>query len=347
MTRRVLIVGYGAFGVLHARAWSRLPGIALRVAEEDAAARERAVGDGLSQDDVFGDLELAMRDADVVDIVAPPDAHAMVAEMALSRGLPVLIEKPATRTLEEARRLAALARGVPVQVGMILRSHPLTDRARVLIDQGAIGRLVSMNGDFSGWKRMREDSSLIENDGVHFLDLMRHLAKARIVAVDAVANARLGGDVVDDIRIDMQHENGVAGELRLGLLRGGTVADSVVPGARTRKDLMLCGDKGILHLDFNASRLTRARVRYTESPGGWHPDPGECVIEDIDGATTVDLLKSAFAGFLETIDQGAPPCCGLEEGAIELAQVSEAIEAALGRGPRSYVTIEAEMEAAR
>ncbi len=339
MTRTVLIAGYGAFGALHAAAWSRLPGIALRVADAEAAARVRAVADGIAPEAVFADLAAAMAGADIVDIVTPPDAHVDVAEMALARGLPVLIEKPATRTLAEALRLQRLAHGIPVQIGLILRAHPLTLRARALLAEGAIGRLISMSGDFSGWKRTREDSSLVENDGVHFLDLMRHLAGSPIASIDAVGHARLGGALADDIRIDTIHASGVTGELRLGLVRGGTVADSVVPDAQTRKELMLCGDGGLLHLDFNRNRLTKAAVRYAATPGGWHPHPGALETEEMGDTSTVDLLRASFAAFLDTLDHGTPPLSGVAEGAVDLARVTDAIATALARGPRAPVNV--------
>jgi predicted dehydrogenase len=339
VTRTVLIAGYGAFGALHAAAWSRLPGIALRVADAEAAARARAVADEIAPEAVFADLAAAMAGADIVDIVTPPDAHVDVAEMALARGLPVLIEKPATRTLAEALKLRRLAKNNPVQVGLILRAHPLTIRARALLAEGAIGRLVSMCGDFSGWKRMREDSSLLENDGVHFLDLMRHLAGSAIASVDAAGHSRLGGSLADDIRIDTTHASGITGELRLGLVRGGTVADSVVPGAQTRKELTLCGDGGIVHLDFNRNRLTKAAVRYAATPGGWHPHPGALETEETGDTSTVDLLRASFAAFLDSLDHDAPPLCGIGEGAVELARVTDAIATALDRGPRAPVKV--------
>jgi len=339
MTRRILIVGYGAFGALHAAAWSRLPGVALRVADPDAGARDRAVADGIAATHVFGSVSEALRDADLVDIVSPPHSHADEAAMALRAGLPVLLEKPATRTRAEAARLADLAGAIPVQVNMILRAHPLSLRARELLTEGAIGRLVAMSGNFSGWKRMRADSSLIQNDGVHFLDLMRHLARSPIVGVDACATAHLGGPVADDIRIDTRHASGVRGELRLGLLRGGLVADSVVPGAMTRKELLLCGDGGILHLDYNRNRLTHAPARYALQPGGWHPVPGPLTTEDVPDLTTMSLLSSVFAAFLEALDKGAPPLCDLAEGAVELAGVTDAIAVSLARTARPFTPV--------
>ncbi len=347
MTRTVLIAGFGAFGALHAETWRDIPGITLRVVDADASARARAATFGIRHDAVFGDLDAALDGVDIVDVVTPPASHMQVALTALGHGLPVLIEKPATQTVAEARALCKAAGALSVQVGLILRAHPLTIRAHALLSEGAIGRLLTMSGDFSGWKRMRADSDLIENDGVHFLDLMRYFAASPIATLDATANARLGGARADDIRIETEHSNGIVGELRLGLLRGGEIADSVVPGAVTRKELTLCGDRGILHLDFNRDRLFHGTVTYGADAVGWRADPGKLEQIELPCVTPVSLLRTTFQRFLACVDEGQPPLCDLTQGAVELAEVCDAIAAALARGTRPPVLVAKAMEDAQ
>lgn len=346
MTRTVLIAGFGAFGALHAQAWRDVPGIALRVVDADEAAQVRAAAFGLPTAAIFADLNPALDGADIVDIVTSPATHMKVALAALDRNLPVLIEKPATPTAAVAYALRDASRQVSVQVGLILRAHPLTTRAHDGLKNGDIGRLLSMSGDFSGWKRMRADSDLVANDGVHFLDLMRHFAQSPISSLDATSHARLGGAHADDIRIEVRHANGITGDLRLGLLRGGEVADSVVPGAVTRKELMLCGDRGILHLDFNRNCLFHGTVTYSATSGGWRADPGKLERIDLPSVTPVALLRASFQRFLSCVDEGHLPLCDLSEGAVELAEVCAAVASALARDPRPHVSVAKVMEAA-
>lgn len=330
MTRTVLICGFGSFGALHAQAWRSLPDVHLRLAEPAEASRAKAVAAGFSPEDVLADATTAMRGADIVDIVSPPATHLPLAREALELGLPVLVEKPATQDVAGAEELVQAAGDIPVQIGLILRAHPLTLRARALIGQGAIGRVTGLWGDFSGWKRMRADSSLLLNDGVHFLDLMRHLTGSQIVGVDVAAWSRLGS-VTDDIRIDTVDADGLAGELRLGLPRGGEVADSVVPGAVTRKALTVVGSDGVLTLDFNRNRLFHGRAAYAPSEGGWSVEPGALTWEASLSVTTVSLLRDSFATFLSALDHGTPVLCDAREGALELARVCAAVEHAMAR----------------
>lgn len=330
--RSVLICGFGAFGMLHAKVWRDYdPSVRLMVSDPSEAARGMAIASGVEPALVAEEPTSLMRQAAVVDVVAPPAYHLPLALQALSLGKPVLLEKPAVRSLGEAQTLVQAARTVPVQVGLVLRCHPLVRRACELLETGAIGKLLLMEGDFSGWKRMRADSSLIENDGVHFIDLMRHFAGAPVSAVDAAFARHLDPAVVDDIRIDLAFGNGIEGRLRLGVLAGGLSEDGFVPGALTSKSLRLVGTAGNLVLDFNANRLFHGTVEYRRSPGGFDVVPQGLTSEAAIGATPVFLLARSFAIFGAALDGGGPVMCDPHEGALEMARVIEGLEACASR----------------
>lgn len=84
------------------------------------------------------------RGIDAVLIATPDHHHAIAARMAMERGLHVYVQKPLTRTVAEARHLAALARAKPglvTQMGN--QGHSGDDGRRVveLIRGGAIGKV--------------------------------------------------------------------------------------------------------------------------------------------------------------------------------------------------------------
>ena len=74
----------------------------------------------------FPDLESLIDAVDVVDIVTPTSTHFELASRAIRRGKHLFIEKPLTRTVEEAEMLIKLSRnyGVKVQVGHVERFNP-------------------------------------------------------------------------------------------------------------------------------------------------------------------------------------------------------------------------------
>lgn len=344
MAESVLICGFGAFGELHARAWRRLvPDIALMVADPSETALVRAGQLGIAADNLASDPAALMDRAGIVDIVAPPAFHLPLALAALGAGKPVMIEKPAVKTVSEARQLLRAASSIPVQIGLVLRAHPLVAEAARLLDAGAIGDLLAMEGDFSGWKRMRADSSLVENDGVHFLDLMRHFAGSHATEVEARSLSLLDPHVEDDICIELGFANGVRGRLRLGVLVAGEVEDGFVPGALTTKRLTLIGRSGNMVIDFNRNRLTRSAVSYTRSQGGHDVAPQAVSTQAALGATAEALLSRSFALFLDAVRGGKPVMCDARQGALELASTLAAIDKALARQARMPQSIEGDL----
>lgn len=326
MDDAVLICGFGAFGQVHAEGWRRaVPGVRLLACDPDAGARAVAASMGLATDDIAAGPEDLIEAAGIVDIVAPPELHMPLARLALAAGKPVLIEKPAVASVAEAEDLARLARDVPVQIGHVLRCHPLALRARAMLAEGAIGRLLRLEGDFSGWKRMRADSGLIGNDGVHFLDLMRHFAGSPIIGVDLHETHVLSPGIADDLRITLGFSGGISGSLRLGVLVAGGREDGFVPGALTEKRLVLIGDAGNLSLDFNAGTLRHARVTYARRGDGFAVTPGRVMQETALGVTPASLLARSFTIFRAALRGEGPVMCDVAEGAQEIARVIQAL----------------------
>jgi len=341
-SRNVLLCGFGAFGAQHAAAWKKIEGTTLSVCEPDEGGRARAIAAGIPEERVIAEIDAGLEGADLVDIVATPGAHLDLCRKALKAGKPIMVEKPAARTVKDADDLAGLVdrHALPVQVGMILRCHPLTVRAVDMLAEGVIGDLKAIEGEFCGWKRMRPDASLVENDGVHFLDLMRYLAGKPIAALDAEGRTYLGGEAPDDISVSLRLGNDICATLRLGVVAGGDIDDPFVPGAVTRKTLRLVGTGGIVELDFNRNRLFHAPVEYRRSPGGWTPAPGDMLWRQVRGASPVELIATTARHFLAALDGSRDVLCNVEQGTQETTRVFAAIETALQRQAPPMIAVE-------
>lgn len=75
---------------------------------------------------VFNELQDLLKQVDAVSIVTPTLYHAKIAETCITNDIHVFIEKPITKTLEEAERLLVLSKekDVMIQVGHIERLNP-------------------------------------------------------------------------------------------------------------------------------------------------------------------------------------------------------------------------------
>lgn len=337
----VLVCGYGAFGARHAAAWSRL-GARVLVSDPSEESRAQAEADGFSADAISADLTAFLSHADCVAIVTPPSTHLALTKQALAAGKPVLLEKPAVPTLDEAHALmdAQQRSGCLVQVNLLLRAHPMTKRALEVLQNGDLGNLILMEGRFCGWKRRHLNVTLEENDGVHFLDLMRLFAGASITQIGAQAITLPGHDAADDLSLTTLHANGIAGRLALGLMIPGSALDAFVPGAQTDKVLKLVGDQGCLTLDYNANRLTFQSVRFDQMETTIDVIPSTSWNEAFPDATPDQLLENSARALLATIKDGAAPMISLNDGALEIARVLAAIPTAQKIACASQVPIE-------
>lgn len=141
-----MVAGGGAFGKEHLAALRKIGGIGLAVAETRHEERRRlAAMFSLADDDADAFALLDRFRPDGVIVATPVAAHVPLAERALQRDVPVLVEKPVAPDSAAMARLceAAAESGAFLQPGHIMRfsaSH------RLLLDtlrQGEIGRLLS------------------------------------------------------------------------------------------------------------------------------------------------------------------------------------------------------------
>jgi predicted dehydrogenase len=170
-------------GRLHARVFSEMPGVRL-VGVVDASsetAADTAETYGCKAFDRVEDVQSLVR---AVTIAVPTAFHADVAEPLLSRGIACLIEKPITKTVQEAKRVVAAAKagGAVVQVGHIERFNPAIramDRLEVRPGFIEVTRISPMT-----FRSI--DVGVVLDMMIHDIDIVLRLAGSPVEHVDAV-----------------------------------------------------------------------------------------------------------------------------------------------------------------
>ncbi len=116
------VVGVGRLGAEHARVYSEIKGASLvGVADKiEVRAKEIARKWGTKS---FRDYSSLFGKIEAVSIAVPTDVHYKTAKAFLERGVHVLLEKPITQTLSQAKKLISLSerKKVILQVGHIER----------------------------------------------------------------------------------------------------------------------------------------------------------------------------------------------------------------------------------
>ena len=199
---KVLVVGAGNMGASHARAYHKLEGYSVAGivtrSEASRAPLTESLGGGIAGFDDF-DTALAEVQPEVVSINTYPETHEEFAIKALNTGAHVFMEKPIAETVESAQKIVDLAREKDrkLVIGYILRVHPswikFIEIARTLgnplvmrmnLNQQSKGRMWDVH------RNLMNSMSPIVDCGVHYVDVMCQMTRAKPVRVSAIG-ARL------------------------------------------------------------------------------------------------------------------------------------------------------------
>ncbi|MBJ6121971.1 oxidoreductase [Sphingomonas mollis] len=176
---RVGLIGYGFSGkTFHAPLIASVPGLTLAaVASSDAAKVRADFPDVVVHADPLA--LIAAGDIDLVVVATPNDTHAPLARAAISAGRNIVVDKPFTLDLDEARDLLALAAAHGVLLSVFHNRRWDSDflTIRAAIDGGVVGDVTHFESHYDRFRptvrdRWRERAGV--GSGVWF-DLGPHL----------------------------------------------------------------------------------------------------------------------------------------------------------------------------
>ncbi len=158
-TLKVALVGYGFVGkVFHAPLIQATPGLALHAVVSRDAAKVQADWPGMQ---VTPDAHAMFADPaiDLVVIASPNDTHASLAIAALAQGKHVVVDKPFTITVAEAREVIAVAERADRFVSVFQNRRWDADflTLRRLFEQDALGRIAEFHSHFDRFRPVVQD----------------------------------------------------------------------------------------------------------------------------------------------------------------------------------------------
>ena len=198
------IIGCGMMGQEHLRNIALLPGASVtRIFEPDDAMAQGSLALAPGAQRAASLEEVVMSpDVDCLLIASPNFCHAeQLQTIAALRPLPLLLEKPACTTLEDAQALAELGRRYPAPIWVAMEYRympPVTRLAEEVHSQAHTGPVTMITirehrfpflvkvGDWNRFNRYT-GGTLVEKC-CHFFDLMRHLTQSEPVRVYASAS---------------------------------------------------------------------------------------------------------------------------------------------------------------
>ncbi len=194
---------------------------------------------------------------DFVTIVTPNFAHFAPAMMALDYGFHVVIEKPITFSMDEAKQLKQKLdeTGLTLCLTHTYSGYPMVKHAKAMVKEGKLGKIRKVWVEYAqGWlsklseregnaqAAWRTDpkksgkSSVMGDIGTHAAHLAEYITGSKISDVCAELNTMVEGRLLDDDgSVMLKFDNGAKGVL---------MASQVAAGEENNLKIRIYGEKG-------------------------------------------------------------------------------------------------------
>jgi predicted dehydrogenase len=269
-------------------------------------------------------------DVDLVVIASPNETHAPLAELAMRAGRNVVVDKPFTITLGEARNLAAVAREQKVILSVFQNRRWDSDFLTIqdAIRRDLVGRIVVFESRFDRFRpevrdRWREipgpGAGLLYDLGPHLIDQTLLLFGIPDSVQATLAKQRRGARTDDFVQVVLRYGEMVATLQAGSLVSGGTARFSVH------------GDRASVVKQKPDVQEDQLRASVLPGAPDWGLDPDDAVLYD--GATgDTRALKAArgdqrgyYIALRETLHGKAPNPVPPEQGATVMAIIEAAL----------------------
>jgi predicted dehydrogenase len=298
------VVGVGYLGKFHAEKYAASPKAKLLGVVDIDATRAKEVARQVGAPALTDYRELFGR-VKCVSVAVPTRLHFQVARDFIEAGIDVLVEKPLTADIAQARELvdAARSQGVILQVGHLERFNPAIRRLEGIINEPKFVECHRL----APFVERGTDVDVVLDLMIHDIDVIASLVRSEIKRVEAV-----GVPVLTD-KPDIANA-------RINFVNGciANVTSSRVSLKRERKIRFFQPD-AYISIDYDQRR---AQIFYKPAPGaGWLDIRTESV-EIKDG----DALADEIDSFLDCVGSRALPLVGGAEGlrALEIASMISA-----------------------
>jgi predicted dehydrogenase len=214
---------------------------------------------------------------DFVTIVTPNFAHFAPAMLALDKGFHVVIEKPITFTLDEAKQLKKKVEdtGLLLLLTHTYSGYPMVKQARQMVKEGIFGKIRKVWVEYpQGWlSKMSEregnaqaawrtdpkrsgKAGCMGDIGTHAAHLAEYVSGLKITHLCADLNIMVTGRALDDDgNVLLKFDNGAAGCL---------MASQVAAGEENAIKLRVYGENG--GLEWNQQEPNTLLVKWLDKP---------------------------------------------------------------------------------
>ena len=261
----VIIIGCGRVAEKHLKAISKLKGLELKAVvdvNEESAKRLLGSVKGFAGTKIYSDYKTAIDEVkpSIVSVTVPSGLHFQIAKYAMEHGCNLLLEKPMTMSVSEAREIFELSKktGLKIAMGHIYRYLPIVGLVREDIAEGKYGKVthgtiyVRWGHDeayysSAAWRgTWKSDGGALMNQTIHAIDLLVWLMGSEPEEASAMIARRLRNIEAEDLGMAvLRLENGSLAQIE------GTTA--TIPSKHTAEFSVFC-EKGQLSMGLDSGK---------------------------------------------------------------------------------------------
>ncbi len=277
---RVGVVGVGRLGSEHARLYAGMKNCLLVGVADTRRNHAREVA-GKHKVPAFADYASLFGKVEAVSIAVPTDLHYTIARDFLKRDVHVLLEKPITRTLEEAGKLVSISekKNIILQVGHVERFNSALRQIERKIKNP---RFIECHR-LGPYQERGTEVSVVLDLMIHDIDIILSLVKSRVKRIDAVGVSLLSA-YEDIANARIVFANGAVAN----------ITSSRISAEKLRKIRIFEKDTYV-SLDF----LNQSLSIYRRSARG--------IIKESPTVEKIEPLKSELEDFIDSISRKRTP----------------------------------------
>jgi predicted dehydrogenase len=276
-TYKTALFGTGFVGRVHLEGIRRLGYVQIYGIGEPQTEKAQQLGAEFGAERIEADYRRLLEDksVDAVHVCTPNALHFPIVSDALQAGKHVICEKPLSTSVENARKLVALASQTKRRNCTFhnLRFYPMVQHMRRMREEGELGDILVVQGTYSqdwllydtdyNWRLESKDngpSRCLADIGSHWCDMAEHVTGERITSVcadiqtyhktrrkpnrqiDAFAGKTLKAEDYVEYPIDTEDYGGVL--FRMGeRIRGAFTTSQVSIGRKNGLNIEIYGTK--------------------------------------------------------------------------------------------------------
>lgn len=272
----VAIVGAGRWGMNHVKTAASLLNHQNIVVCDGVSSTESKIKALSNEINFTTDVEKIINDEKInaVIIATPAETHFEIAKKCILAGKNVLVEKPITLYLDEAKELEQLAseNNVKLMVGHVLLFHPAVLKMKYEIETGKLGKLQYIYSNRLNLGAIRSEENILWSFAPHDISVIQFLVGENPTEISAKGDCFVQKEIEDTTITYLQYPNNVAAHIFVSWLH---------PFKEQR--MVVIGEKGMFVFD---DTLKEDKLKFFEK-GFKHTENG---LEKFDN----DFEKIAF-----------------------------------------------------